>query len=233
MIRTLRFAIPLLVGVLFMSLAASQEGKKYSVKTTDAPVPKEIGPEIAKMLVTSSIQLLDSSGKPICDMWLRKDIPAEATEAQLKTGVTFREVKQSEILGAIQFHTKWTDYRKQPIKPGVYTMRLGYQPTDGKHTADVSDYHEFALVMNAKDDQKPVLLEAKVLSDRSGDSLDLAHPGVFMLWPNPKPGKEPSIAAQPKNHWVVNGRANIVVGGKATDKHIGVGVTLVGHSPAE
>jgi len=233
LIRSLRLSILLFFGVLFISLAASQEGKKYSVTTTTTAIPKEVSPEIAKLLVDSSIQFLDPMGKPICDMWLRKEIPAEATDAQIKTGVTFREVKQSEILGAIQFHRKWSDYRKQPIKPGVYTMRLAFQPTDGKHTADVSDYHEFVLVIGAKADTKPALIEAKSLHDRSGDSLDLAHPGVFMLWPNPKPGKEPTIVAQPKNHWVVNGRANIVVAGKATSAQIGVGVTLVGHSPAE
>src|SRR5262245_57733830 len=195
MIRVLRVAILLCFGVIFISLAASQEGKKFSIKTADTPIPKELSPEIAKLLVETPVQLLDATGKPICDVWLRKDIPADATEAQLKTGVTFREVKQTEILGAVQFHQKWTDYRKQPIKAGVYTMRLGYQPTDGKHTADVSDYHEFALVIAAKDDKKKDTFEAKGLSDRSGDSLELAHPGVFMLWPNATPKKEYTIDA--------------------------------------
>ena len=59
-------------------------------------------------------------------------------------GVTLREVKQTEVIEAVQFHVDWTDYRKQKVKPGVYTMRLGYQPTDGKHTADVSDFQDFA-----------------------------------------------------------------------------------------
>lgn len=233
MFRSARFAIPLFLGVVFISLATSQEGKKYSVKTTATPPPKELSPEIAKLLVSESIQLLDASDKPICEIWLRKEIPAEATEAQIKTGVTFREVKQSEIFGAIQLHRKWTDYRKSNLKPGVYTMRNAYRPTDGKHTADVSDYLEFALLINAKDDTKPFLMEAKALSDKGGDSLDLAHPGVFMLWPNPKPGKEPTIVAQPKDHWVVMGRAGLVIGGKSIDSHIGIGITLVGHSPAE
>lgn len=233
MSRTLRFAIPLCMAALFVSFAASQEGKKYSVKTTDAPAPKEVSADIAKLLVGSSVQLLDPAGKPICDVWFRKDLPAEATEAQIKTGVTFREVKQTEILGAIQFHRTWTDYRKQKIKTGVYTMRLGYQPADGKHTADISDFQEFVLVIGAKADTRPALMEAKMLHDRSGDSLDLAHPGVFMLWPNSKPGKEATIDARPKNHWVVNGRANLTVAGKATGTQMGIGVTLVGHSPAE
>ena len=233
MIRVLRVGILLCFGVIFISLAASQEGKKFSIKTADTPIPKELSPEIAKLLVESSVQLLDSTGKPICEVWLRKELPTDATEGQLKTGVTFREVKQGEILGAVQFHQKWTDYRKQLVKAGVYTMRLGYQPTDGKHTADVSDYHEFALVIAAKDDKKKDLIEPKSLSDKSGDSLELAHPGVFMLWPNPTPKKEATIDARPKDHWVVNGRIQLVAGGKATGKDIGIGLTLVGHSPAE
>ena len=233
MIRLLRVSILVAFGILFISLAASQEGKKYTIKTADTPVPMEISPEISKLLATSSVQLIDPMGKAVCDVWYRKELPSDATEAQLKTGVTFREVKQTEILGAIQFHRKWTDYRKQPIKPGVYTMRLAFQPTDGKHTADVADYHDFALVIAAKADTKAALMEAKGLHDKSGDSLDLAHPGVFMLWPNPMPAKEPTIDARPKGHWVVNGRSNLVVAGKATGKEIGIGLTLVGHSPAE
>src|SRR5262245_22777032 len=104
MIRFLRVAILCCFGVMFISLAPSQERNKYSINTTDAAVPKDVSSEIANLFADGSTQLLDATGKPICDVWLRKEIPADATEAQLKTGVTFREVKQSEILGAIQFH---------------------------------------------------------------------------------------------------------------------------------
>jgi hypothetical protein len=176
---------------------------------------------------------MDGSGKPICDVWFRKELPSDATGEQLKTGVTFREVKQSEILGAIHFHVNWTDYRKQRIKAGVYTLRLAYQPKDGKHTADISDFQEFALVIHAKHDQRPGLMEEKKLADQSGESLDLAHPGVFMLWPVTKLAAEPSLDARPKDHWVVNSSCNLIIGGKATANKIGIGLTLVGHSPAE
>jgi hypothetical protein len=211
----------------------AQEGKKFSIKTASTPVPSDVAEPIQKLLAEGSVQLLDSDGKAVCDVWFRKDIPAEATAEQIKTGVTYREMKQTEILGAIQFHRDWTDYRKQKIKAGVYTMRLAFQPTDGKHTADVSEYQEFALIIKAKADTRTALMEAKALHDKSGDSLDLAHPGVFMLCPNNTPGKEPELAARPKNHWVLNSKANLVVAGKATGKSIGIGLNLVGHSPAE
>lgn len=233
MISTSRWLAVACFCICAFTFASSQDAKKYSVKPASNPIPKDVSEPIQKLLNDSSIQLLDAAGAPMCEVWLRKEIPADATPEQIKTGVTFREVKQTEILGVIQFHKDMTDYRKQKIKAGVYTMRLAFQPTDGKHTADVSDYHEFVLVIKAKADTKAALMEAKALHDKSGDSLDLAHPGVFMLWPNNKPGAEPSLAANAKNHWVLNTKTNLAVGGKATGTSIGIGLTLIGHSPAE
>lgn len=231
MMRSLRYVVPLFFALLLIPFASSQAGKKYTIKTGDAAPPKELAEPIAKLLAPGSVQLVDSSGKAVCDVWFRKEIPADATAAQIKTGVTFREVKQTEILGAVQFHVNWTDYRKQKVKPGVYTMRLAYQPTDGKHTSDVSDFQEFVLLISAKADQKTALLEVKALHEKSGDSLDLGHPAVFMLWPTKAP-KQPELLPQPKDHWVVNSKSDIVVGGKV-ETSIGVGLTIVGHSPAE
>ena len=231
--RLPRWIAPGLLFMLAATFAVPQEAKKYSIKTIAQPAPKEIAEPIAKLLSDQAVQLLDAAGKPICDVWFRKAIPADATAEQIKTGVTFREVKQTEILGAIQLHVKWTDYRKQRLKPGVYTMRLAYQPTDGKHTADIAEFQDYAIFIDAKADTKPILLDAQALSDKSGDSLELAHPAVFMLWPNYKPSKTPELAARPKNHWVVNASADLVVNGKSTGKLMGIGLTLVGHSPAE
>ena len=232
MMRISCVAIPLVFGVLLLSLAPAQEGKKYAIKTTTMAPPKELAEPIQKLLAETSVQLTDPAGKAICDIWFRKEIPAEATPEQIKTGVTFREVKQTELLGAVQFHVNWTDYRKQKVKPGVYTMRLAYQPTDGKHTADISDFQEFALLLSAKADTKAGLLDPKILVDKSGESLSLGHPAVFMLWPVSAP-KMPELTARPKSHWVVSSSANLIVAGKPANASIGIGLTIVGHSPAE
>ena len=233
MVRTFRLLLPLACLAFAFSFATSGEGKKYSIKAASNPIPKELSEPIQKLLSGASVQLLDSKGEPICEVWFRKEIPTEATPEQLKTGVTYREVKQTEIFGAIQFHKDWTDYRKQKIKAGVYTMRLGYQPTDGKHTSDISDFQEFILVAGAKADTRTSLMDAKALHEISGDSIGSGHPGVFMLWPNTKPGAEPSLAARPKDHWVLNAKAKLMVDGKAIGTPLGIGLNLVGHSPAE
>lgn len=229
----IRAVAPWSILAIALLFAAGGDDKKFSIKTTTHTVPTELSESIRKLLAGSSVQLLDAGGAAICEVWLRKQLPAEATPEQLKTGVTYKEIKQTELFGAIQFHKDWTDYRKQKIKAGVYTMRLAYQPTDGKHTPDISEFQDFVLVTAAKADPRPDLIEPKALHETSGDSIGSGHPGVFMLWPNAKPGAEPALAARPKDHWVLNVKTELVVDGKAAGVPFGIGINLVGHSPAE
>ncbi len=233
----IRKAVPLfafaVLSVALLTLVRAGESDKYTIKTSDNAPPKELSEPIQKLLGNTSVQLLAPDGRAICEVWIRKEIPADATPEQVKNGITYREVKQTEIFGAVQFLKDVTDYRKQKIKAGVYTLRLAYQPTDGKHTADVSEYQDFVAVISAKADTKPALLDPKVMQETSGDSISLGHPGIFMLCPNNKPGPMPELQARAKSHWVLNTRSTIVADGKATGAFLGIGLTLVGHSPAE
>ena len=224
-------------GLLFavaclLPWAGAQEKGKFSVKPADTAPPAELSEPIRKLLKNESIQFLDGAGKAIAEIWLRKEIPTDATPEQIKNGITYRELKQSEVFGAIRFERDWTDYRKQKIKAGVWTLRLAYQPADGKHTADVSEFQEFVVVLSPKTDTSPNLMDPKKLQEVSADAIDSGHPGVFMLVPA-KPGKAPEILARPKEHWAVMTKAPLVAGGKDTGAFIGIGINLVGHSPAE
>ena len=181
------------------------------------------------MLGKTSIQLLDAGGKTIGEFWFRGEIPADASAEQIKNGLTYREIRQSEVLGAVRFEQDWTDYRKQKVKAGVYTLRLGYQPADGDHQGS-SDFQEFLLLIGADKDKSPELIEFKHLSETSSKSIGTGHPGVFMLAPNATPGKKPDIAARPKNHWVINTKGEIVVAGKKVGASFGIGLNVVGHA---
>ena len=46
------------------------------------------------------------------------------------------------MVGAVQFPEVWKDYRKQKIKAGVYTLRIGVQPEDGDHMG-TAPFNEF------------------------------------------------------------------------------------------
>jgi hypothetical protein len=216
-----------LVGLIaLVPLIAAQEGKFTVKAATNAP-PKELADDVQKLLGKSSIQLLDGD-KVIGEFWFRGDIPADATAEQIKNGITWREVKQTEVIGAVRFEQDWTDYRKQKVKAGVYTLRLGYQPADGDHQGS-SEFQDFLVVVAADKDKKPELLDFKQMVEMSGSSIGATHPGVFMLAPNPK-GAGPAIIPAPRNHWVLQSKGEISVAGKKTGTALGIGLNVVGHA---
>lgn len=209
------------------TVAAAGEGK-YSIKPGDAGPPTELSAAVRKVLDAKAVQVRDAQGKAVAEVWLRKEVPADVTPEQIKNGLTYRELSQTELLGAVKFHQDWQDYRKQKVKAGVYTLRLGYQPADGDH-AGTSMYQEFAVVADAAKDTKPDVMEPKALVELSMKSIGTAHPGVFMLFPNPKPAAEPKLEAKASDHWVLFARRDLSVKGKKSEGGIGLGITLVGH----
>ncbi len=218
-------SVVVVLGLLLQIVPA--QDAKYSIKTAATPPPKELAASIKKLLPAQSVQLLDPAGKTVCEVWFRQEVPADATPEQIKNGLTYREIKQSEVLGAIKFEQEWRDYRKQKVKAGLYTLRLGYQPMDGDHTGS-SEFQEFLVVVDAAKDTKPELMEVKELAEVGARSIGTGHPGVFMLVPLAKVGAAPVLTAMPKNHWVVKTKADVVVGGKKTGTNLGIGLTLVG-----
>src|SRR5438128_12409459 len=91
------------LAFLFVALIAPAQEGKLSVKTAKAEPPKELNDAIRKLLPSASIVLIDAQGKTVAEFWFRAAVPADATAEQLKNGVTYREVKQSELVGAVRF----------------------------------------------------------------------------------------------------------------------------------
>ena len=94
----------------------------------------------------------DEKGKLICTVWAAKSLDTKATAEQAKAGLKYSHVEETTIVGAVKFAEEWKDYRKQKIKPGVYTLRLGVQPMDGDHMG-TAPYNEFALLCPAAEDK--------------------------------------------------------------------------------
>ena len=203
---------------------------KYTIGMAKTKAPEQLQPPIQKLLSDHSIKLQDDKGEVVAEVWLSKEIPAKATPEQVKNGLTYREVEEGTLFGAIRFDRLMTDYRKQKIMPGVYTLRLGYQPMDGDHMG-TSPHSEFFLLVPAALDAMPAAPEAKELRELSAKAVKTSHPGILMLFPNIKPENAPQLVSKENNHWVLNYKATISVGGTKTT--LGVGLTLVGHSTLE
>src|SRR5207247_1563992 len=171
--------------------------------------------------------LLDAKGEAVAELWLRKEIPAKAA-TDAKKGLTYRDLDETTLLGAVRFVQPWSDYRKQKIKPGVYTLRLGFQPMDGDHMG-TAPYPEFCLLLSAKTDVKPDPMETKRMQEMSAKSIGVSHPGVCLLFPNEKPADKPSLMEKENNHWVAMLKEPVSLDGQKAQAALGIGLTLGGH----
>jgi hypothetical protein len=199
----------------------------YTVKTEMTPVPKELKEPVAKLLSDQAIQFLDGKGSLLCELWLRKELPAKATPAQIQNGLTYRELEETTLVGALRLVQPMTDYRKQKIKAGVYTLRLGFQPMDGDHMG-TAPYPEFCLLSPADADEKPDPMGPKDLQELSAKASGGSHPAVLLLYPNTKPADAPKLVDKGNNTWVLNWKEPVVVGKEKAS--LGMGLTLIGHT---
>jgi hypothetical protein len=201
----------------------------YSLKTTTASPPKELKEPIRQLLSDRAVQVLTGKGQPLCELWFRKGLNVKATPQQIKNGLTYRELEETTVLGAVRFPQGTSDYRKQKIRPGVYTLRLGFQPNDGDHMG-TAPHKEFCLLVPADQDVKPDTMEPKALQEMSAKSVagSSGHPAVFLLFPNEKPEGKAALVQKEGNHWVVNTKEDVTAGGQKTA--LGIGLTVIGAS---
>jgi hypothetical protein len=130
----------------------------------------------------------------------------------------------------VKFPDAWVDYRKQKIKPGVYTLRLANQPMDGDHMG-TAPYNEFCLLCPADHDKKPGPVDVETMHELSAKSVGRKHPGMMLLFPVKAPPESPAVEAKPKDHFVLAFRVPVSAGGEKAA--LGVGLVVVGQTMAE
>jgi hypothetical protein len=165
-----------------------------------------------------------------CTVWPVKSLESKATAEQAKSGLKYSQVDETTIVGTVRFPETWTDYRKQKIKPGVYTLRLAVQPMDGDHMG-TAPYNEFVLLCPASEDKKPDLLEVEKMHELSAKAAGRKHPGMMLLFPNKMPAEAPVVEAKPKEHFVLSYRVPMTAGGEKT--FLGFSLVVVGVTMAE
>jgi hypothetical protein len=218
--------------LLVVTTGATAADGPYTIKAAKGAAPKELREPIRKLLADESVQLVAGDGKPICEVWFRRELPAKAGAEPAKTGLTYRDLEETTVFGAVRYDRQATDYRKQKIKPGVYTLRLGFQPMDGDHMG-TAPYNEFLLLVPARLDEKPAPVDPKELQEMSAKAIGGSHPGVLLLFPNEKPEDTPKLVDKGNNTWVLNVKEVVASEGKPGSAPLGVGLTLVGQTTAE
>lgn len=218
-----------LLGLLLLVSLFAGAAQAQSIKVAKTAPPKELKDKVRSLLSDQSVQFLNGKGTVVAEVWLRKEYPTKATPEQIKKGITYAALPETMIMGVIHIKEKLTDYRKQTLKPGVYTMRLGMQPMDGDHNG-TAPYNEFCLLVPAADDEGAAAMTPKELHEVSGKASGASHPAIILLFPNENPKDAPELVDKGNGHQVLMIKVEAKVGDKKVP--MGIGLTLIGVSPA-
>jgi hypothetical protein len=189
-------------GALLLALLLAEPGPGAAAD----PPSDGVAPAVRQRLGASSLTCAEGE-RVIAEVW-----PVAAPTTTPEGGLV-----EGSLVGLVRLLGAWTDYKGQPVKAGVYTLRYALQPADGNHLG-VSAHREFLLLVRASDD-----MTAEVVSDREAlwklarGAAGTSHPAVMALVPTAE------IAQAPSGHVVVR----LQVGS------LGLGVVLSGRAEAE
>jgi hypothetical protein len=220
------FAVFLVAAFTAPRIAAqSTADAAYKIAPATIPPPQELPAPVRDAISPNALSVTDAKGA-YCEIWLRKSVPVAAT-LDKSIGVIFGQIKPGTLVGAIKFESRVEDYRRQPIQPGVYSLRYMLQPVDGNHQG-VSPDRDFLLLVPASLDPTPADLPTDTLLDLSRKAAGTGHPSVWNLVPppdNPPPPNLPAMIYQSDGDlWILYLKAPL-------DTPVVVGLVLVGHAP--
>src|SRR5262245_9921072 len=222
--------VTIIAAALILAGPLAAQDATNSVKVEKAEPPKDLKAGFAALLSDQSVQVADDKGNVWATFWFRKAIPCKAATEQVKNGLTYRELAPTTLIGVVQFAQPWTDFRKQKIPAGVYTLRQAIQPMDGDHqgTAPTGD---FCLLIPAAKDEKPDTMDVKAMQELSANAPGGTHPGVMLLFANDKPEDAPKLGAKPNKITVLNIKLPVDAAGTATT--LGYSIAVLGHTTQE
>ena len=202
--------------------------EKYSVKELGETAPDVLSKEVREVLGQTGYRVVNSADKTICDLWLRIEVPViEKFEEQLDVKYP---VQPGSLLAVIRFPANYSDYRKQKIKAGTYTLRYGHQPQDGNHLG-TAQYRDFVIASPAADDKSPAPVGQETLEEMSTKVTNTTHPAILSLLPPLKGrGKLPAMAHDDTLNLEVLVVTTSTAKGSST-KELQLELVTVGHAP--
>ena len=161
----------------------------------------------------------------MCEIWLRKVVPAKATPTQVN-GVAFGQLEDGTLMAAVRFLRDTTDYRKQKVKPGVFTLRYALHPVDGNHLG-ISPQRDFLAMVPAALDSGIAPVAYKDLMDLSRKAAGAGHPCLWSLTEAAGTDLPTVVHIEEEDFWVVSFKIQLEGGAS-----LAIGLVVVGH-PAE
>ncbi len=193
------------------TLVAGVSDEKTLAKVGQAPAG--VSAQIAATINPQGYRVQSGEGM-VCEVWLLKDL---AVKPKFKPTLNVKYPFQTgQLVGVLRVGDKveYTDFRGQPVKPGVYTLRYGQQPQDGNHigTSELADFL-VAIPADMDTDPKPVAPVEK-LHKASAKTVGGNHPAIFsLLAPEPN-GAAATLAKDENDRWVLGVPAQAIRDGK-------------------
>ena len=181
----------LTVFVICVGLSARAVAADPKLDSVQA-IPDGLSKDVAALLSPQGHRVV-VDGAAVCSVWFVKELPLK-DKFKPSLSVKYPFVP-GELLGALRIETKskFTDFRGQEMKSGVFTLRYGQQPEDGNHVG-TSDLADFLLAIPAAVDTDPKPIEKfDALSQRSAKTAGSTHPAIFSLLPSEKPVEKPTL----------------------------------------
>jgi hypothetical protein len=190
----------LALGFEIISAALLLAQGTYKVESIGAPA--DLPQALADALEPAGARLVNDQGAAVAEVWLRKSIPIQQTQA--KGDVAYPQLSVGTLVGVLRFPNGGSDFRGQSIKAGTYTLRYAQIPQDGNHLG-ASTYRDFLLLGPAATDtnvDRPLTFDAVVKLSQQASGT--GHPAVLSLEPAAEAKTHPPYASQDdQGHWML------------------------------
>lgn len=213
----LRSLIVLLLLFVFTPAITAKEGG-YKVESTGALTAASVSEAMRGALDAKGVRVVSSDGKPLCEIWFRKEIPTVKAEVP---NANFGQIPEGTFVGVINFPAGTSDFRGQAIKAGHYTLRYGLILNDGNHLG-VSSYRDFVLLGPVAEDKDTAALSFDEMVKLSRIAAGGSHPSPWNLLPVTSDEGLPKIVKNDVEH--------IILEVKVTTKSgpLAIGLVVVG-----
>ncbi|MFN0196049.1 MAG: hypothetical protein ACKVT0_04845 [Planctomycetaceae bacterium] len=208
-------------------LTAASDAATFTMKAVER-VPEGLSTEITGLLNPQGYEIANEKGV-VVNVWLAQASPIKGEFKP--TGSVKYPYESGEIIGAIEVikGTKFTDFRGQTVKPGVYTLRYGKQPVDGNHVG-TSELADFLLALPASLDKDPKpIATPKDLAKKSAKSTGSNHPAIFSLQPSEAAPEMAELVHEEKDEfWILNVAGTGIV--KDEKQPVPIRLVVIGHA---
>jgi hypothetical protein len=185
----MRYSPPKALAILLLLAAFPAYAQAGKLESIGAFSGASASDAMKKALEPRGWRVSLPDGAVLCEIWLRRNVTTGKNEAQ---GASYTSLLDSTFIGVITFPKPATDFRKQPIQPGTYTLRYSLHPIDGNHMG-ISPIRDFLLLSPIAADLNPdakykfadlVELSKKAAGVNHPAPISLVSPEGINNWPS-------------------------------------------------